>query len=119
VLLTYSEGFRAPTFNDLYYPDYSNPDPETRNLEELRAAMAQPAERQHAPGSLAVPHRFERRDHLRRSGKPQNVASARINGFEAALKQELFGWQGNLGLAIIDPRDRDSGHTLARRASAR
>jgi vitamin B12 transporter len=44
------------------------------------------------------------------------VASARINGFEAALKQELFGWQGNLGLSFIDPRDRDSGHTLARRA---
>ncbi|MFW2163231.1 TonB-dependent receptor domain-containing protein, partial [Acinetobacter beijerinckii] len=50
------------------------------------------------------------------AGKPQNVASARINGFEAALKQELFGWQGNLGLSLIDPRDRDSGHTLARRA---
>jgi len=44
------------------------------------------------------------------------VASARINGFEAALKQEVFGWQGNLGLSLIDPRDRDSGHTLARRA---
>ncbi|PPA05610.1 TonB-dependent receptor, partial [Pseudomonas sp. MWU12-2312b] len=26
VLLSYSEGFRAPTFNDLYYPDFSNPD---------------------------------------------------------------------------------------------
>ncbi|WP_352339930.1 TonB-dependent receptor, partial [Psychrobacter sp. 16-MNA-CIBAN-0192] len=50
------------------------------------------------------------------AGKPQNVAAARINGFEAALKQELFGWQGNLGLSLIDPRDRDSGHTLARRA---
>ena len=26
VLLTYSEGFRAPTFNDLYYPQFGNPD---------------------------------------------------------------------------------------------
>nr|BFE93772.1 hypothetical protein GCM10020185_43080 [Pseudomonas brassicacearum subsp. brassicacearum] len=33
-----------------------------------------------------------------------------------AYLQDVFGWQGNLGLAIIDPRDRDSGHTLARRA---
>lgn len=24
VLLSYSEGFRAPTFNDLYYPQYGN-----------------------------------------------------------------------------------------------
>jgi len=50
------------------------------------------------------------------NSRPENVASARINGFEAALKQELFGWQSNLGVAIIDPRDRDTGHTLARRA---
>ncbi|KRP63823.1 hypothetical protein TU82_19505 [Pseudomonas orientalis] len=28
----------------------------------------------------------------------------------------MFGWQGNLGVSLIDPRDRDSGHTLARRA---
>ncbi|MNJ40557.1 Vitamin B12 transporter BtuB precursor [compost metagenome] len=47
---------------------------------------------------------------------PSNVASARINGIEAALHQTWFGWQSNLGLAMIDPRDRDSGHTLARRA---
>ena len=38
------------------------------------------------------------------------------NGFEAALRQELFGWQGALALGIIDPRDRDSGHVLPRRA---
>lgn len=47
---------------------------------------------------------------------PQNIQTARINGFEAAVQQELFGWQGNLALALIDPRDRDSGHTLLRRA---
>ena len=47
---------------------------------------------------------------------PQNVQTARINGFEAAVQQELFGWQGNLALALIDPRDRASGHTLQRRA---
>jgi len=32
------------------------------------------------------------------------------------LQQELFGWQGSAALSIIDPRDRDSGHTLPRRA---
>lgn len=32
------------------------------------------------------------------------------------LQQEWFGWQSSLGIAIIDPRDRDTGHTLGRRA---
>lgn len=49
-------------------------------------------------------------------GLNYNVNEARINGFEAALHQELLGWQSVLGLSLIDPRDRDSGHTLQRRA---
>ncbi|MCF4990156.1 TonB-dependent receptor [Pseudomonas gessardii] len=118
VLLSYSEGFRAPTFNDLYYPDtkYSNPNlqPETSKSYELQW-RSQLSDSTRLEASL---YRTDLKDAiiLDASSKPQNVATARINGLEAALKQELFGWQGNLGLSIIDPRDRDSGHTLARRA---
>ncbi|MCK3837366.1 MULTISPECIES: TonB-dependent receptor [Pseudomonas] len=117
LLLSYSEGFRAPTFNDLYYPDtqYSNPNlqPETSNSYELQW-RSQLTDSTRVEASL---YRTDLSDAIiLDAGKPQNVASARINGFEAALKQEVFGWQGNLGLSLIDPRDRDSGHTLARRA---
>jgi vitamin B12 transporter len=116
VLLTYSEGFRAPTFNDLYYPDFSNPDlkPETSKSYELQW-RSQLTENSRLEASL---YRTDLKDAIifGSNNRPQNVASARINGFEAALKQELFGWQSNLGVAFIDPRDRDSGHTLARRA---
>ncbi|UST79164.1 TonB-dependent receptor domain-containing protein [Pseudomonas siliginis] len=116
VLLSYSEGFRAPTFNDLYYPDFSNPDlkPETSKSYELqwRSQLSDSARLE------ASIYRTDLQDAIifGSNSRPQNVASARINGFEAALKQELFGWQSNLGVAIIDPRDRDTGHTLARRA---
>ena len=118
LLLSYSEGFRAPTFNDLYYPDtrFSNPDlqPETSKSYELQW-RSQLSDSTRLEASL---YRTDLSDAiiLDSNSKPQNVASARINGVEAALKQELFGWQGNLGLSVIDPRDRDSGHTLARRA---
>ena len=117
LLLSYSEGFRAPTFNDLYYPDtqYSNPNlqPETSKSYELQW-RSQLTDSTRLEASL---YRTDLSDAIiLDAGKPQNVASARINGFEAALKQEVFGWQGNLGLSLIDPRDRDSGHTLARRA---
>lgn len=118
VLLSYSEGFRAPTFNDLYYPDtrYSNPDlqPETSKSYELQW-RSQLSDSTRLEASL---YRTDLSDAiiLDSTGKPQNVAAARINGMEAALKQDLFGWQGNLGLSIIDPRDRSTGHTLARRA---
>jgi len=116
VLLSYSEGFRAPTFNDLYYPDFSNPDlkPETSKSYELQW-RSQLSDSSRLEASI---YRTDLEDAIifGSNSRPENVASARINGFEAALKQELFGWQSNLGVSIIDPRDRDSGHTLARRA---
>ncbi|PBJ05860.1 TonB-dependent receptor domain-containing protein [Pseudomonas sp. ACN5] len=116
VLFTYSEGFRAPTFNDLYYPDFSNPDlkPETSKSYELQW-RSQLTESSRLETSL---YRTDLEDAIifGSNSSPENVASARINGFEATLKQELFDWQSNLGVAIIDPRDRDTGHTLARRA---
>ncbi|WP_350612720.1 TonB-dependent receptor [Pseudomonas sp. HY7a-MNA-CIBAN-0227] len=118
ILLSYSEGFRAPTFNDLYYPGSSNPDlkPEHSKSYEVQW-RSQLTDSTRLETSL---YRTDLKDAIVARQEsyyvPYNVASARINGFEAALKQELFGWQANLGLAIIDPRDRDSGHTLARRA---
>lgn len=116
LLLSYSEGFRAPTFNDLYYPDFSNPDlkPETSKSYELQW-RSQLSDSSRLEASI---YRTDLEDAIifGSNSRPENVASARINGFEAALKQDLFGWQSNLGVSIIDPRDRDSGHTLARRA---
>ncbi|WP_017476283.1 TonB-dependent receptor domain-containing protein [Pseudomonas sp. PAMC 26793] len=120
LLLSYSEGFRAPTFNDLYYPDYnaqksSNPNlkPETSKSYEVQW-RSQLNDTSRLEASL---YRTDLKDAIViDSNVPQNVSSARINGFEAALKQELFGWQSSLGIALIDPRDRDTGRTLARRA---
>jgi len=125
LIASYSEGFRAPTFNDLYYPDFcfgglcspsANP-----NLapERSRSYELQWRSRYSESGSLqASLYRTEIEDAivLDTNFIPQNVQTARINGFEAAVQQELFGWQGNLAVALIDPRDRASGHTLQRRA---
>jgi vitamin B12 transporter len=120
LLLSYSEGFRAPTFNDLYFPDFnreksSNPNlkPETSKSYEVQW-RSQLNDTSRLEASL---YRTDLKDAIViDSNVPQNVSSARINGFEAALKQELFGWQSSLGIALIDPRDRDTGRTLARRA---
>lgn len=126
LILSYSEGLRAPTFNDLYYPPYCDPtfgcsESANPNLkpEKSKNYELQWRSRYSETGSLqASVYRTDIEDAivLDENFIPQNVQTARINGFEAAVQQELFGWQGNLALALIDPRDRDSGHTLLRRA---
>jgi vitamin B12 transporter len=123
--LSYSEGFRAPTFNDLYYPDFcsggfcfpsANPDlkPERSKSYELQWRNDYSAS-----GHLDVSlYRTQLKDAIVLDGNfiPQNVQNARINGLEASLDDQLFGWQANLALGLTDPRDRDSGHVLQRRA---
>ncbi|WP_413247287.1 TonB-dependent receptor domain-containing protein [Pseudomonas sp. Marseille-P8916] len=116
VLLSYSEGFRAPTFNDLYYPMFSNP-----NLDPERSRSYELQWRSRIGASTRLEtslYRTDLRDAIifGEGSIPRNVASARINGLEMALSQEWAGWQSRLGLALVDPRDRDTGHTLARRA---
>ncbi|WP_095159364.1 TonB-dependent receptor domain-containing protein [Pseudomonas sp. Irchel 3E13] len=114
VLLSYSEGFRAPTFNDLYYPGFGNPNlkPERSKSYELQW-RSQLSEDSRLETSL---YRTDLRDAIIFRDIPYNVSQARIIGFEAALKQDWNGWQSQLAVALMDPRDRESGHTLERRA---
>lgn len=124
-ILSYSEGFRAPTFNDLYYPDFcsfgtcypsANPD---LTPEHSKTYEAQWRSRFSAATQLELSlYRTDLKDAivLDQDYIPQNIQTARINGFEAALAQRLGDWQANLALGLIDPRDRDTGHTLQRRA---
>ncbi|POA55105.1 MULTISPECIES: TonB-dependent receptor domain-containing protein [unclassified Pseudomonas] len=117
LLLSYSEGFRAPTFTDLYYPNSSNPQlkPEHSKSYELQwRSQLTPDSRLEA--SL---YRIDLKDAIiynTSARRPENIGSARINGLETALKQEWFGWQTSAGVAIIDPRNCQSGEQLARRA---
>ncbi|KRW57830.1 TonB-dependent receptor domain-containing protein [Pseudomonas sp. TTU2014-080ASC] len=125
LILSYAEGFRVPTFADLYWPYDSgyqgNPNlkPETSKSYELQW-RSQLSETATLEASL---YRTDFRNLIAYVSDPvtwestmDNVSRARIHGFEASLKQELFGWQTDLGISIIDPRDRETGHTLPNRA---
>lgn len=123
LVLSYAEGLRVPTFNDLYGPDAwgANPelDPEHSKSYELQW-RSQLAENTRLEASLyrtdiknLITYVWDSSIFI---GRNYNVDQARINGFEASLQQQLGAWTGNLALSIIDPRDRDTGHTLARRA---
>jgi vitamin B12 transporter len=116
VVVSYSEGFRAPTFNELYDSWYGNPD---LTPEKSKSYEFQWRNRYSESGSLELSlYRTDIEDAIVSDASwiPQNVQTARVNGLEATLRQEVFGWQASVAAGLIDPRDRDSGHILARRA---
>ncbi|AKX52291.1 TonB-dependent receptor domain-containing protein [Thiopseudomonas alkaliphila] len=123
--LSYAEGFRAPTFNDLY-SRYGNVYIGNSDLRAEKSKNYELRYRGHLSSNLSLEASVYRTNFqdLIASGKDQatgidskrNVDKARINGFEASLLHKVYDLDGSLNISIIDPRDRKSGHQLPRRA---
>lgn len=115
-ILSYGEGFRAPTFTDLYAPPAWGPNPDLKPETSKTYELQWRAELNETQLEAAL-YRTDVEDMIAWGGtRMENVSHARINGFEASAARELLGWQAGIGVSIIDPRDRDSGQVLQRRA---
>jgi vitamin B12 transporter len=121
VVASAGSGFRAPDATDLYGFG-GNPalDPEESTSYEIGYRQAI-GERQSISLSafrtdiddlieffVTDPDTFE--------GENRNVASARIDGVEAGWRYDDEAWSASLAATWQDPRDRESGERLLRRA---
>jgi len=123
---SYGTAFKAPTFNELYYPGYGNPNlgPETSRSAELGLRG------EHGWGNWSL-NAFETRvddliaydadlvDDAHPFGQPNNVDRARIRGSEAVVASTLAGWQWRATYTWLDPRAdgaSNHGNLLQRRA---
>lgn len=101
--------FGAPTFNDLYYPGFSNPnlDPErSRNIE-----VGISGEHALATWSLVAfdTHTSDLIVYDSQLRAPNNVNNAQVRGLEAQANVRYGAWNFDVGLAAMDPRNRTSG----------
>lgn len=115
-ILSYAEGFRAPTFNNLYYPNYGNPnlDAEKSKSYELqwRSQLADTVRLESSIYRTNIRNAIVSNKDTLYSLK--NAEQVRINGFETSLQHELYGMQGTLNLSLVDARERKHGHQLPR-----
>ena len=104
VTVAYGTAFKAPTFNDLYYPFYGDPNlqPETSHSVEVglsgRATVLE---------WTANAYQTEIRDLIEYDPVTfgaANIDSARIRGLETQLGTWLAGWHVQLRLTLLDPR---------------
>lgn len=91
---TYAEGFKAPTLNQLFFPDFGNPALDAERSSEVNAGFDQPLVEDRA---LVSANYFHRRVKDLIAGVPQsnglflaeNVGKSTVDGAEVALDVEL------------------------------
>jgi len=119
---SYGTAFKAPTFNQLYYPGFGNEDLEPESSRSLEAGL----QGTHDWGNWsATLFRNEIDDLIAyfNSGaglQAQNIDKARINGLELQATTQLLGWSWQGNLTLQDPKNASNragqGDLLPRRA---
>jgi len=125
VSASYGTAFKAPSFNDLYYPNYGNPELGPEQSHSLELGL-----QGELPLGWATLGRWELNlfrtqiDDLIAYDAPTqsaaNIESARILGIEASAQARILDWDLNSALTLMDPENRSDnasdGNLLPRRA---
>lgn len=123
LVASWSEGFKAPTFNDLYWPagpfSAGNPDLEPESSENQELSLRGDYDNWNwsiayfendvenlidwAPGADLV-------------WRPYNVSDAEILGAELAVGGDLAGWNVDVAYSYVEPRDSGTDKLLIKRS---
>ncbi len=105
---SYATAYKAPSFNELYYPYYGDPDLQPEESASLEIGLQGGA----GWGSWSLNAYRSHIDELiaydAASRAATNINRARILGFEARIDAAIGPWQAAANLSLLDPRD-DSG----------
>lgn len=112
--LSYGTAFKAPSFNQLYWPtSYGNPNLQPEQSESYEAGL----HGKQSWGGWDVRAYQTNVDNLIAtvSSTATNVSKARIKGLETDVSTLLGGWTTRLSLSLMDPRDTVTDKVLTRR----
>ncbi len=127
LLASYGTAFRAPTFNDLYYPVSGNPDlsPEESTSSEVGITGNQywgnwniSLYRTDITDLInwACAVNCNDADFFNDIWRPFNIGKVRIRGLEASTTTHIQDWRIATSLNLTNPEDVNTGNKLQRRA---
>jgi len=120
ITASYDKAFKAPTFNDLYYPDdgwgpYSDPNLKAEKSENFESTLRYQDMDRDATATI-YQNKIDNFIALNQTGFPINV-NAKIKGVTLTANQSLNNWLLKSSLDIQSPKNEDSGKLLNRRAN--
>jgi vitamin B12 transporter len=116
---SFGNAFKAPTFNDLYYPlprSFGGGNPNLKPEESTTVETGLAGNHDWGRWELRAYHTDI--DHLIAFGLTgmENINKAQIDGIEVEIGTELLGWNHKLTGNLLSPRDRINNTRLLRRA---
>jgi vitamin B12 transporter len=106
---SYATGFKAPSFNDLYYPyGFGNPDLKPESSQSANVGIAQYRDGWNWTFNVYETHITDLIAFDMAFFLPNNIDKARIRGAEFTVDATLLGWDVSTQLSHTDPRN-DSG----------
>lgn len=121
VTASYGTAFKAPSFNDLFFPDFlgmpsSNPDLKPEKARNIEASLRYSNNRSNASLTL-YENKIRNLITLDANFIPANVNDARIQGMTLAGSHAWNNWRFSGSVDVLSPRDRETDHLLVRRAN--
>jgi len=116
LLGSFGQGFKAPTFNDLYYPGFGNANfvpEESKNFEiGLNASLGE---------TFATVALFNNKvrnliQYNSATWMTDQTAEVEISGIEFGVDTEIAGWAVGVSGTLMDPENKANGKLLRRRA---
>jgi vitamin B12 transporter len=120
LIANYGTAFKAPSFNELYYPNFGNANLSPEDSKSSEIALK--SQQTHYQWSLSayqteidklIATQF---DLTTGNYFADNINKAKIKGLDATLRWHKKGWEVNTNLSWLKPEDESTGHLLPRRA---
>lgn len=111
---SYGSAFKAPTFNDLYYPGYSNPNLNPEKSDNLEASLRY---RDDTFNASLTAYENKIRNLIVLGSLPENINKATIQGITLAASNRWDNLDVGGSVDIQSPRDDETDKLLRRRAN--
>jgi vitamin B12 transporter len=116
-LANFGNAFRSPTFNELYYPKDNwggggNPNLKPEESKSYEVGLIG----DHNWGNWEVRAYHTDIDNLILGWPAKNIAKAQIQGMEAEIGTEIYGFKPKLTMNLLNPEDKTTGQRLLKRA---
>ena len=114
--LQVSNAFRAPSFNDLYFPGFGNPDLAPEKSESAEASLAWQGATWRVRAATYVTKSRDLIAYDPATFRVENIAEARSTGLELTAAGQVGLWALGANASWVRPINLDTDERLARRA---